>query len=760
LQQKRLCNLLFFFSKLFLRIALALTFLALVFYFCLVFYPDPLATGGQWDWTVRVTDRHGALLKEYFSPSLSRRDQKPLANFSPYLQSAVLSAEDKRFYRHLGVDPIAILRAAYQDIQARAIVSGGSTITMQLARLTLGLAPGPRTLRRKIKEAFLALVIERHHTKDEIFQAYLNLAPTGNLVVGFEAAARFYLGKTAALVSPAEAAFLAGLPASPSLYNPYRHPQESLARRDWVLKRMFHLEFLTDSEFSHAIQEPLRPRFTPQPFLSPHFVTYLRGLFPPSPPEVIVTTLDLELQREIEGLARETVNDYRNRGLEHVSVVVLKLPEREVLAWVGSSDFFNEKDGQLDGVLALRQPGSALKPFIFALALDKGLVSPQTLISDEPRDFVGDREVFSPRNYSGDYSRPVPVRVALASSLNIPAVNLTNILGVSEVLQKLRELGLTSLIREHDYYGLALPLGGGEVSLLSLANAYATLADGGLYKPITVLKSPTSLNLDNNETSDSTPKATRVFSPATAWIISDILADDRARAIGFGTYSILKTQYPSSVKTGTSTNFRDNWCLGYTNRFVVAVWSGNFQGQPMNDISGVTGAGRLWRQVSDLLEKKYPAFPIIRPEGVLKGEFCPISGLPAGPDCPNVIVDYYVRNFRQEKCRHREMGKYPILALGASDNFHLLTPSTGEIYAIDPGLPPDQHLLKAIIQSVPEVYQLVWLLNGQELGRTKISGATRGTFLLHLSKGNNRLEVLGLRENAPPLRTEANYSVK
>jgi penicillin-binding protein 1C len=735
---------------------LAFILLAALGYLALGLAPDPLATGGSWDWSVRVTDRRGETLREFISPSLSRRDLLKLSEFSPLLVSAIVSAEDKRFWSHPGVDPLAIARAAFQDVRARSIKSGGSTITMQLARLTLGLSPGPRTFRRKLKETFVALLIERLHSKEEILEAYLNLAPTGSLAVGFEAASRQYFGKKAAVLSPAEAALLAALPASPSAFNPLRRPARALSRRAWILQRMASLGYLDEGQAERAAAEPLRLNHNPPPYLAPHYVAYLRQFFPEKPPETIRGALDLEIQREIEIMAQDVVNRYRPFGMEQVSVVVFSLPEREILAWVGSGDFYNPKDGQVDGVLAPRQPGSALKPFIYAMALEKGLITPASLLSDEPADFVGSDAVFSPRNYSGNFLGPVPARQALASSLNVPAVNLSQELGLENVLARFQELGLNSLDRDYDYYGLALSLGGGEVSLLELTRAYAALADGGLLKdPVLFRVSPFAEPL-------SPPRAKRVFAPGVAWLVSDILADDFARAEGFGTYGILRTPYPSSVKTGTSTNFKDNWCLGFTDRFVVGVWAGNFQAQPMSHISGVMGAGQLWRSVSDLLAAKFTVSRAPRPKEVLSGRFCPISGLPAGPDCPNAVSEYYLADKPlPAPCDHSQMeAQGGLRALGREEGFRLLAPRGGEIYAFDPGLPPDQHQLKAYSQSVPAVDELVWLLNGEEISRARVEGHARSSILLPLQRGEWLLELVGLRENMPPLRAQARYLVK
>jgi penicillin-binding protein 1C len=737
--------------RFFLYSSLVFLLLLGLFWVVLGFFPDPLTRGAGWDWSKRVTDRNGRVLKEYLSPSMSRRDFVKLSDISPYLKDAIITAEDKRFYHHVGFDPLAVVRSAKINLEKRAIVSGGSTITMQLARLSLGLSPGPRTFSRKLKETFLALVIERHHTKDEILEHYLNIVPTGRLSVGFEAASRLYLGKGANILSPAEAAFLAAIPASPGSLDPYRHLEKTLNRRNDILDRMYKRGFIDKDTLARAKSEQISLNYDPPPYLAPHFVSYVSHFIEESTIINLKTTLDLDLQKRLETLATETVASYRSQGLEQVSILVMSLPEREVLAWVGSGDFFNEKDGQLDGVIAARQPGSALKPFIYAMAFDSGKIYPSSLLSDAPVDFVGASEVFSPRNYSGYFTEPVSARVALASSLNIPAVILASDLGTSEVLENLRAIGLDSLKEDHSYYGLGLALGDGEVNLLSLTTAYAMLADGGVLSPPKYILEP--------ENTENSLKPKKLLSPEAAFLVSDILSDDHARSLGFGYNGVLKTPYPSSVKTGTSSNFRDNWCIGYTDKFVVGIWAGNFEARPMTEISGVTGAGQLWRETMDILSKRAkPKSPKL-PKGIKVLAICPLSGLPAGNHCPNTIEEYFLTKIPlPEKCEHLKMQTLPIL--GAHSGFRLITPMSKEIYAYDPGLPPEQQRLRALAQSVPEVKELIWILNGEELGRTKTKGHTRGSIYLPLKKGTNELMVLGLREEGDPLKTLSRYLVK
>lgn len=706
------------------------------------FLPNPLEEEGDWNWTVRVNDRQGRLLKEFMPPSPARRNMLALSDFSPALIQAVLAAEDKRFYQHPGIDPLAALRALWLNVKNGRIVSGASTVTMQVARLNRGLSPGPRTFGRKFREIWWALLIERHNDKERILREYLNRAPCGNLTEGFGAAARFYLNKPAADLSYSEAAFLAGLPASPGALDPYKDPRPALARRGLILERMARLGFIRGDVLARAKVEPLSFRKNGAPFNAPHFVNLIRKNFGPRPPETVTTTLDLALQEKLEQITAEVVAHYSPQGLTQAALVVLSVPDREILAWVGSADFFNATDGQNDGVTALRQPGSALKPFLYAVALERGLITPASLLDDRPADYRAQSGSFSPANYSGGFHGPVSARLALASSLNLPAVTLASEVGVDTVLKKLRALGLESLDREADYYGLGLVLGGGEVDLLSLSNAYAVLADGGR------LMAPQSL-LPVAE-----PRGTRVFEGASAFIISDILGDERARATGFGLGSVLNTPYPSSVKTGTSKNFRDNWCIGYTGDFVVGVWAGNFEADPMEQVSGVTGAGTLWRLAADILAEEFPPQKFEAGPQVASGLFCPLSGLPAGPDCPNAYREFFLANRElPESCPHRDIEAGLALApiIGQETDFGLIRPLDGEEYALDPGLSPDIQRIKAVARSAAGIDELLWRLNGEEIARIRAVPGGSNSCLLPLRRGRMVLEVAGL-ENGREVR--------
>ncbi|MDR1658525.1 MAG: penicillin-binding protein 1C [Deltaproteobacteria bacterium] len=738
--------------------SLAASFLGF-FWLSLGLLPDPLASINAFDYSVRVTDRHGRLLREVLPPPMNRRHSVELDNFSPILIDAVILAEDKRFWFHCGIDPLAMLRALRLNIASGSIKSGGSTISMQVARLSAGLAPGPKTIKRKLWEIWRALLIERHHTKEEILTLYLNTAPAGSINLGFEAASQAYLGHSASHLSPSEAAFLAGLPASPNLGRPLKPSGRAMARREMIIDRLEENGRISADAARRARSEPLilsEPRLA---FRAPHFVEQILPLLGAHPPKEVTTTLDFDLEMKIEDFAKKTVRLFKSQGLTQVAVVVLSLPEREVMAWVGSADFFEPSDGQIDGVVTLRQPGSALKPFIYGLGLETGAITASSLLEDSTTDLLTNRGVYSPRNYSGASHGAVTARVALASSLNLPAINLTINLGVERILRRLNELGLNSLSHDADYYGVGLALGGGEVTLLDLTNAYAAMADEGRLKPPVFLR-----KASNSNSRPDGSLGRQVMTPEAAYIISDILADPLARATGFGSGGPLDTPYRAPVKTGTSKNFRDNWCLGYISGYAIGVWAGNFQATPMAEISGLTGAGQLWRAVADLLADPQPQV-INMPPGVILQPVCPISGLPAGPNCPNRKMELMIKAIAPKPpCNHdHDQNTLNAHVVGRSHNFSLLSPQSGDIFAYDPAIPSDYQKIRTLVQSSPELDEIVFLVNGSEIARRQVSGDTRTSVQvpLHPSlRGRQTITVAGFSQGQEITRRNAFIEVK
>ncbi|MEE9192272.1 MAG: penicillin-binding protein 1C [Candidatus Aerophobetes bacterium] len=601
--------------------------------------------------SLRILDRKGTLLREVLSSEEGTGQWVSLEDTSKNVVLATLAAEDSRFYEHPGIDIRAILRAAAQNIRARRLIFGGSTLTQQVIK---NIYHFPRNWFGKIVEAWHALRLDVSLSKDEIMTQYLNRVPYGNQTFGINAASWFYFDKPPSHLSLAEAAFLAGLPRGPSIYNPHRHFPRAKKRQREVLRRMLAKEMTAEEEYRRASREPLKIVSPDASFRAPHFCNFVLSKIPPKMRQNISsirTTLDFELQRDVEVLLKNSVESLKKWEVSNAAALILDNRSGEVLSFVGSADFFDsDHSGQVSGATSLRQPGSALKPFTYALALEQGM-TPATLISDTEIRIQSKGIEWVPRNYDGKSHGLIRLREALACSYNVSAVKVLQGIGVESLLDRLRRLGFASLNKGVDYYGLGLTLGGGEVTLLELVRAYSTLARSGIFK-----KEKIALHiLDTHGRQKSLPKGSsrRVFSPEVSYIITDILQDPDARIPAFGEGSVLSLPFPCAVKTGTSGNFRDNWAVGYTPHYTVGVWVGNFDGKPMRDVSGISGAGPLFRDIMLLLEKRERRGNLGHtiPEGLTEVYVCPKSGTLVGPFCPGKIKEIFMKGTEpQEVC--------------------------------------------------------------------------------------------------------------
>lgn len=573
-----------------------------------------------------ILDRHGLPLRTARAADGSLARWVPLADVDPDLIATFLAAEDRAFYRHPGVDLHAAARAAWTNLRARRVVSGASTITMQLARL---LRPSGRSWPGKLYQVLWALRLERHLDKQTILEQYLNRVPLGQAAVGVDAAAALYFGASAADVSLGQAALLAGIAPAPSSDNPLISPGRARIRRTLVLARVAASGYASSEAAARAAQEPVLAREDRADFLAPHFTTRLLARDEPPVGGPWRTPLDLPLQTALEAEVRHTVETLRPEGARQAALVVLDNPTGEILAWVGSPDFWADTAGQVDMVVSPRQPGSALKPFLYGLAFDRGW-SPADVLPDLPRIFQTSTGPYAPRNYDRRFHGPVRLREALASSFNVPAVELVDRVGQGSLLSTLRRAGFESLDRGAEYYGLGLALGNGDVTLLELANGYRAIASGGVWRPVRWRVSAP----------DELPEpGRRVMSQRAAAIVLDILSDPVARIPGFGLDTPLDFPFVAAAKTGTSRHFTDNWAVATTGRFTVAVWVGNFSGRPMDGVSGVSGAGPLLHRAVLLTADRYPpgVLPTPGEAGTVPVRICRLSGLLATDRCPGMI---------------------------------------------------------------------------------------------------------------------------
>jgi len=570
-----------------------------------LFTPPPPAV--EW------LDRNGEPLRLTRDGGQPFQQLASLSEIPQALVSATLAAEDSRFWSHHGVDWRADLRAAWQLLRNRRVISGASTITQQTIKLS---APRTRTFKAKIIESAQALRLEQIWDKQRILTEYLNRVDYGNYNRGCVAAAQFYFAKPPRDLSTAECALLAGLPQSPSRLNPRAHFAAARRRQEWILTRMSGAGWLTGDEFQRASREPLRLAQGGHVFEAPHFVDLLLeqgGMAAGNPG--IRTTLDLRLNRFAGQTLRRQLDALQAEHASDGAIVVIENPTGNVLALVGSGDYFSARSGQVDGAWAPRSTGSALKPFLYWLAFEKG-ATPASVVADVPTDFAASTGLFSPVNYDRHCYGPVRYRLALANSLNIPAVKvLDSIGGAGPLLDLLRRCRLSTLTHPDDFYGLGLAIGNAEARLLELANAYACLARLGVSQPYRLVPSAPGHNAGE-----------RVGDADAAWLIADILSDNDARAEAFGPESSLRFDFPVACKTGTSSDFRDNWAFGYTPEFTVGVWVGNFDGSPMRHISGVTGAAPILHELFDYLHGHYGTSWYARPADIVERGVDPLTG--------------------------------------------------------------------------------------------------------------------------------------
>ena len=599
--------------------------------------------------SLRILDRNGYLLREVLSDKEGKSQWVSLKDVSPNLILATVAAEDSRFYEHWGIDTRAILRAILQNIRARQIVSGASTLTQQVIK---SIYHFPRNWFWKLVEIWHALRLEISLSKDEIITQYLNRIPYGNQTFGINAASWLYFDKPPAHLSSAEAAFLAGLPRGPSIYNPYRHFLRAKKRQEEVLRRMLSNKVFTQEEYRRALEEPLNIISPQMSFRAPHFADFVLSRIPLKERQNISsirTTLDFELQKDVEVLVKNCVESLKEWKVTNAAVLIMDNERGEILSFVGSADFFDSHhSGQVSGVTALRQPGSALKPFTYALALEQGM-NPATLILDAQIRIRSNGIDYIPRNYDGKFHGLVRLREALASSYNISAIKVLQRIGVEPLLDRLKKLGFDSLNKGADYYGLGLTLGGGEVTLLELVRAYSTLARSGIFKTEKIFLELNDIQGKAKPLPQDEPL--RLFSPQVSYIITDILADNDARIPAFGAGSVLSLPFPCAVKTGTSGNFRDNWAIGYTPHYTVGVWVGNFDAKPMRNVSGVSGAGPLFRDIMLLLQERERTANsnFIMPEGLIDVYVCPHSGMLTGSSCPGKIKEIFIKGTEPKK---------------------------------------------------------------------------------------------------------------
>ena len=632
---------------------------------------------------VSFTDRSGIPMGTVLSSDASHAVAVPLERVSPYFISATLAAEDRRFFAHGAVDWQAAARAAWQTATCLCVQSGASTIDMQVARMRFNVGNG---LRGKLVQIWDAARIDAGSDKRSILSAYVNRAAMGGNIYGVEAASRTYFGIPAKDLDIAQAALLAGIPNDPTGLDPLTNWRAARERQKYVLSRMVADGAITASQGSIAAREQIHLRTRAGDLVAAQQLLFALASHIRSAVSPVRTTIDLPLQRFVQAQAQEVVEALSSHNVTQASVLVIDNRTGNVLAYLGSLDYFDDAYlGRNDGVQALRQPGSTLKPFLYEYALESQTITPQTILPDVPSSYaIPNGEIYSPEDYDRRFSGPVSVREALADSLNVPAVRVLSKVGVPVFLDRLHQLGFTHLRRSPDYYGLGLTLGAGEVSLWDLAHAYVTLARNGHALPLRTIAG-TQVAQD-----------AQIGDPAYWELISDILSDRYARARAFGIGSVIDMPFPAAVKTGTSSGYRDTWTVGYTPEYTVGVWVGNFTGAPMERVAGVSGAGPLWNRIMLHLYDHRDPPRFIRPQQTFL----------AKRSIPKTLV---MRDAQYDEWRVRQGD--------TTGPLHILFPHDGAVFE-DTLARNDPHRNEQQIAfriSRPAKATVTWALNGQTI---------------------------------------------
>ena len=586
-------------------------------------------------------DRGGSILRWVPAANGERHIWTPLNNIPDIVKDAFISAEDHRFYSHPGIDALAILRAVRSNFIEGRIVSGASTLTQQLSRLTY---PRKRTYYDKLVELLRSLRIELLLDKEQILELYLNRVPLGNNLLGVKAGSMVYFGKSLSRLTYSEAALLASLPKAPGKLNPYgRNASLLIERKNWVLRKMHINEHISSDMLSSSLKDIpiLKPKSFP--FGAPHLINQVLQV---SRNGNHTTTIDLKLQSRVEQILKSHQFRLKRKTAHQASVVILNNKNSEILSLVGAIEYSSRHQGFNNGANALRSPGSTLKPFLFAQALDSGL-NTATVLEDIEKKYASPQGVYRPVNFNKKSYGPVSMRNALGNSLNQTAVSLLNTIGYSSFYETLQSLELINFPeRGPEHYGLGMVIGNPEVTLVQLASAYAALARGGLFIPAKYF------------VNDKSSKGTRIYSEEASYILTDMLSDPSARNLTFGDFFNQKLPFKVALKTGTSTNYRDGWIVGYTPQHTIAIWVGNFNGEPT---AGMSGAGAGGPVLVDILNELYPngfSSSFSSPEGVVSNEVCSYSGMKPNKFCPHTKRELFIAGMEPEEIcdYHNEPG--------------------------------------------------------------------------------------------------------
>ncbi len=670
---------------------------------------------------IPVTDRNGNALSVTYQTPWNYRDTRALYNMPDFLVKTFLYSEDRKFYDHDGVDWKARGAALYQTITKRHNTRGASTITEQVVRM---INSRPRNLWSKWLEGIEATLLERDAQKPAILEFYLNQIPYASGRRGVTQAARYYFNRDLETLSTRETLALAVLARAPSAYDLYRSPEKITGPMDRLAKGLMNADKLAQYNLETLdIQKPSLP------VEARHFVRFTKTQ---TSRDVVRTTIDGTLQTQVQDILDSRLKKLSSKNVTNGAALIIDHSNGHILAWVvaGARDK-NTKAGDIDPVLSPRQPGSTLKPFLYANALEKGW-NAATMLNDAPMAEAVGAGLHRFRNYSNMNYGPLTLREALGNSLNIPAILTVNYVGVDRFLSSLHDLGFESLTRDASVYDEGLALGNGEVTLYELTRAYAALANRGNTRPLQFLMN------------DNTPtKSKRIYSDETASLIGNILSDPRARALEFGNDSILNFPHRTAAKTGTSTDYRDAWAVAYNDRYTVGIWMGNLDRAPMKDVTGSTGPALAMRSIFQVLNKNRDANDLYLSPSLIEADICT---RPAATDgtCPK-RTEYFSHNLAPE-----------IISTEKDISRELIRPTHGLRMAYDPRIPAGHQKFRFEIAGLNSGEEVEWILNGNILGRTN-----EPRYLWPVAKGPQKLAVVIYKDGAPVHRLQPiSFSVR
>jgi penicillin-binding protein 1C len=692
--------------------------------------PDAAATR-----RAKAVDRRGLPLSVTFQNPWNVHDFVSLYEIPLFLQQAFITAEDKRFYEHKGVDWQARVHALGQNLYARRTVRGASTITEQVVRM---LHPRPRTVWSRWVEGFEAMRLEARFPKAAILEYYLNQVPYARQRRGVVQAARTYFDRDVHTLSRQEMLALAVLVRAPSRLDLRRSTTRMRRPLTQLAARLYAANLLTAAEYEQVLTQELQLASPTLPVQASHFLRYVRSLNLPTgllQQGQVRTTLDASLQQRAQALLDGRLRDLHALGVTDGALLVVDHQTSEVLAWVSAGG------SQVDTVTTPRQPGSTLKPLLYALALEHGW-SAATLVEDSPLAQPIGVGLHTYRNYSGQHYGPLRVREALGNSLNVPAVRTIDFVGVEAFLERLHRLGFQSLSQSADYYGNGLALGNGEVTLFELVQAYAALARQGIVEPLRVVPPEVSAPAPGR----------RAYSAEVSTLITDILADPEARRVEFRRANLLRFPVETAVKTGTSSDYRDAWAVGFSHHYTAGVWMGNLQQRPMQDVTGSIGPALVLRALFAELHRDIDTQPLRRSSQLTLVTICRLTGQRAGPHCPT-IREWFVPGTEPEHIcplHQPEVAAAPVTVTMPAP-LRLLRPTPGLQLAMDPRIPDALEVFPFALPKDVRAVRVDWLVDGRVVGSTARHARQ---FLWPLVRGSHTVQARVWHEGHPdPVET-------